>query len=223
MNTKRYGLPVIIAAGLHGALFLITVDPPAQAAPPEKPPVIREIPLDPEPFEIPDNPETPIATSSGGPRPLPSTPDVPPLDHRNSDFTVPVETSFPPITIERGPDKIPALPFGPGDGTDGPVSGIPRNIVDHGQLDRVPRAVVQPSPRYPEMLRRDGVDGSVTVEFVVGTDGRVLHAEVVKWSHREFVEPAVRAVREWRFEPGKQNGRKVKFRMAVPIEFNAGE
>ena len=83
--------------------------------------------------------------------------------------------------------------------------------------------MVQRAPGYPEMLRRDGVDGSVTVEFVVGTDGRVLQAEAVKWSHREFVEPAVRAVREWRFEPGTQGGRKVRFRMAVPIEFNAGE
>ena len=223
MNTKRYGLPVIIAASLHGALFLLTVDPPIVAAPLEKPTEIRELPLYPDPIVIPDNNEESTATSSGGPRPLPSTPDVPPVDERSSDFTVPVETSFPPITIDRGPNKIPPLPFGPGDGTDGPVSRIPGNIVGHDQLDRVPRAVVQPAPRYPEMMRRDGMGGSVTVEFVVGTDGRVLHAEVVKWSHREFVEPAVRAVREWRFEPGKQNGRKVKFRMAVPIEFNAGE
>lgn len=223
MNTKRYGLPVIIAASLHGALFLITVDPPIVAAPVGNPTVIKEVPLYSDSIEIPDTTEESTATSSGGPRPLPSTPDVPPIADRSSNFTVPVETSFPPITIDRGPNKIPPLPFGPGDGTDGPASGIPRNIVDHSRLDRVPRAVVQSSPRYPELLRRDRIGGSVTVEFVVGTDGRVLQAEAVKWSHREFVEPAVRAVREWRFEPGKQGGRKVRFRMAVPIEFNAGE
>ena len=223
MNTQRYGLPVIIAASLHGALFLITVDPPISAAPLEKPTVIREVPLYPDSIEIPDATEESSATATGGPRPLPSTPDVPPIDDRSSDFTVPVETSFPPITIDRGPNKIPQLPFGPGDGTDEPVSGIPRNIVGHDQLDRVPRAVVRRTPIYPDGPRQAGLDGSVTVEFVVGTDGRVLHAEAVKWSHREFVEPAVRAVREWRFEPGTQGGRKVRFRMAVPIEFNAGE
>ncbi len=221
MNTQRFGIPVIIAASLHGALFLITHEPPAYAAPPEKPRVVREIPIGLEPLTIHEESDDPSAASSGGPRPLPSMPDVPPLDDRSSDFTVPVESTFPPITIDRGMDKLPPMPFGPGDGRDGPRSGIPRNIVDLGKLDRIPRAVAQPSPDYPQTLRVDGVDGAVTVEFVVGTDGRVIKAEAVKWTRREFVEPAVRAVWRWRFEPGTQGGRKVSFRMAVPIEFNA--
>lgn len=221
MNTQRFGIPVIIAASLHGALFLITREPPIYAAPPEKPRVVREIPLIDEPLAIHEESDDSSAASSGGPRPLPSMPEVPPLDDRSSEFTVPVEPTFPPIAIDRGVDRLPPMPFGTGDGTGGPVSGIPRNIVDLGKLDRIPRAVAQPSPDYPQTLRVDGVDGAVTVEFVVGTDGRVIKAEAVKWTRREFVEPAVRAVWRWRFEPGTQGGRKVSFRMAVPIEFNA--
>ena len=37
---------------------------------------------------------------------------------------------------------------------------------------------------------------------------------------REFVEPALRAVRHWRFEPGRRDGKAVPFRMTIPIEFS---
>jgi len=59
----------------------------------------------------------------------------------------------------------------------------------------------------------------VTVEFAVDTEGRVVRAEAVRYTHREFAEPAVRAVLKWRFEPGRRHGRVVPFRMAVPMEF----
>ena len=78
------------------------------------------------------------------------------------------------------------------------------------QLDSAPRAKVQPSPDYPARMRQDGIGGSVTVEFDVNTSGNVVRAAV---------EPALRAVRAWRFEPGRRDGRIVPFRMAVPIEF----
>jgi protein TonB len=81
--------------------------------------------------------------------------------------------------------------------------------------------MARPSPVYPANMRRDGITGDVTIEFVVGTDGSVLTAEAVRWSRREFVDPALTAVRKWRFEPGTVNGRKVRFRMAIPIEFYA--
>ena len=53
------------------------------------------------------------------------------------------------------------------------------------------------------------------------TSGRVVSAEAVRWTHRNFVDSAVRAVLLWRFEPGTIDGRKVSFRMAIPIEFVA--
>lgn len=158
-------------------------------------------------------------TVAGGPAmPLPSIPDVVERLRTDEPFTVPVTPSVPvPYAVPNLTDYR-GLPSGPG--TDPNSWGRPA-IPDVGKLDRVPRAVVQTSPTYPDTLRRDGIDGSVTVEFVVGIDGRVVKADAVKWSHREFVDPAVRAVLRWRFEPGTQGGRKVSFRMAIPIEFNA--
>jgi protein TonB len=126
-------------------------------------------------------------------------------------------TLVPDVVKLPGPENIGFGPNigGPG-GPGGPI-GVPRAI----DLDRAPRTIAQPSPDYPYALKHDGVDGSVTVEFIVGTDGRVISAEAVKWTRREFVDSAVKAVLRWRFEPGTMNGRKVRFRMAVPIEFNS--
>jgi TonB family protein len=61
----------------------------------------------------------------------------------------------------------------------------------------------------------------VTVEFVVDTAGRVVSAEALRWTHRDFVDPTVQAVLRWRFEPGTIKGRKVNFRMTIPVEFVA--
>ncbi len=223
MNIRRFGLPVIIAAALHGALFLISAEPEVVViTPPTKLVPITFTPIQEEPVATPpDDTDGKSPVSSASASSLPSLPDVPaPLINPGEVFTVPVtpyNQSIDPVKDLRG---VTGLPDGNRIG-DGPV-GFP-SIPGVDKLDRMPRAVAQPSPNYPEMLRREGVNGSVTVEFVVGTDGRVVQAEAVKWSRREFVEPAVRAVWRWRFEPGTQHGRKVSFRMAVPMEFTAAE
>jgi protein TonB len=222
MNTKRYGLPVIIAASLHGALFLISKEPEIICLP-EKTYVSVDLPPMPaEPVVI--EPDEPVESHAGPVSPKqptpPGIPDVLREATGREPFTVPVSPYRPSLEPVKTLQGVTGLPEGLENGI-GDLRGV--RIPDVGQLDRVPRAVVRRTPIYPDGPRRAGLDGSVTVEFVVGTDGRVLQAEAVKWSHREFVESAVRAVREWRFEPGTQGGRKVRFRMAVPIEFNAGE
>ena len=78
---------------------------------------------------------------------------------------------------------------------------------------------MQIPPDYPYAMKQSGASGSVVVEFDVDTTGRVIRAEAISYTDREFAEPAMRAVRKWRFEPGRRNGKAVPFRMAVPIEF----
>ena len=69
-----------------------------------------------------------------------------------------------------------------------------------------------PSPAYPVRLSNAGVEGHVTVGFVVDTAGRVEAAsvQIIEASHALFGE----AVRRWleltRYEPALANGRAVR-------------
>ncbi len=218
MNTERYILPVIIAAGLHGALMLSFMDkgvvpPPLfEDKPIDLTPIIDRIQMTPDESDPGSAGET-----AGGPEPVPALPEIPTELLKEDIFTVQITErviSLKPITELP---KILGEPPGPGVG---PGGGFPK-VTDLINLDRVPRAVAQPSPEYPAALRQIGINDSVMVEFIVDTTGRVVSAEAVRWTHREFVDPVVRAVLRWRFEPGTVNGRKVSFRVAVPIEFNA--
>lgn len=62
--------------------------------------------------------------------------------------------------------------------------------------------------------------GAVVVEFIITTSGDVVEARVVRSTHREFENAAVRAVRKWKFAPGEKDGRKVNTRVEQVVEFS---
>ena len=90
------------------------------------------------------------------------------------------------------------------------------------ELDQRPQALQQVLPRYPSELRRRKVQGTVEVVFLVDTDGRVMEPRVDKTTNEAFNQPALEAVRQWKFEAGTKEGKKVRFKMRVPITFSAG-
>jgi protein TonB len=96
------------------------------------------------------------------------------------------------------------------------------SIFSMAELDQQPRVVFQPAPEYPSELRRKKVAGTAHVLFVVDKDGRVKNPIVQKSTHPLFEQPALNAVKKWRFEPGKRDGKSVQFKMRVPISFMAG-
>ena len=89
-------------------------------------------------------------------------------------------------------------------------------------LDQVPRATSQPAPAYPPELRKKKMAGTVYVLFLVDKSGRVVSPIVQRSSNAVFEQPAIQAVKSWRFEPGKRAGQTVQFKMRVPITFAAG-
>ncbi|MDB6115315.1 MAG: transport protein TonB [Lacunisphaera sp.] len=214
MNIQKFKWPAIIAAGLHGALFSLNPDRIDIVPPSDKP--IQLAPIPTEPIKMETEPaRADESVPAGSQNPLPQIPEnpAPPVEKPN----------FPMETTER------AAPFDTRDlrridnRPPGAVDGLFKIAVPHvvgvGLLDHTPRARVQRAPDYPRNLSNQGVSGSVTVEFEVNTRGEVVRAEAVNFTEREFVEPALRAVRSWRFEPGRRHGQVVPFRMVVPIEF----
>lgn len=96
---------------------------------------------------------------------------------------------------------------GAGHGTgDGAGPGIARN-------PKVPpRVASTAAPVYPQALRDAGIGGRVVVRGVVGIDGRVESAEVVRSSGNSTLDNnALSAFYKWRFSAAKNDaGQKVR-------------
>lgn len=217
MNIHKYVIPASIAATLHVALlWLIPEGSPNPPPPVIEVPILPPLPRPPEeilPPEEKDKTAEPVKALAGGPA-RPVLEEIPPV--AKAEFELPIK---PPanVPVTTTLTEIPKFDGTGGMGPDGP--GMTSGVLFPGDLDRVPRAKVQVPPDYPYAMKHVGASGTVVVEFDVDVTGRVVRAEATRYTDHEFVEPAVRAVRKWRFEPGRRNGRAVPFRMSIPIEF----
>ena len=86
-------------------------------------------------------------------------------------------------------------------------------------LTQMPAALVQTAPQYPFVLRKAGIQGEALVEFLIGPDGSVVEAAVLRATDVRFGDAAVDCIKRWRFEPGRVDGKPVTCRMQVPIQF----
>lgn len=76
---------------------------------------------------------------------------------------------------------------------------------------------------YPDKLKAAGVDGTVQVQFVIGTDGKVIPSsiEVVAATVPALGDAAKEVAAKLEFEPGKVDGSPVSTRVLLPIVYKA--
>ena len=73
---------------------------------------------------------------------------------------------------------------------------------------------------YPTMAIERGIEGRVTVRFVVNKDGYVENVEVIRGVHELLDKEAVRVIKSLpRWNPGKQNGVAVAVYYNIPVNF----
>ena len=92
-------------------------------------------------------------------------------------------------------------------------------VFEIADLDKAPVPLVRIAPVYPPELKRNRVQGTVNVVFIVDELGNVKRPSIEKSSNREFNENAIKAVRQWKFEPGEKDNKKVKTRVRLPLAF----
>ncbi len=85
-------------------------------------------------------------------------------------------------------------------------------------LDQPARPIYQPNPVYNAKVRKKA-PGTVWLIFIVDANGRVQSPKIQKSSDPVFDGPALSALKKWKFEPGKRNGKAVRSRMRIPITF----
>jgi len=76
------------------------------------------------------------------------------------------------------------------------------------------------APEVPSSFSRSGSVGLVTVNFLVDEKGNVQDPTIVKSSHPELEEPALTAIKKWRFKPAKKDGNVVAVKVTIPIKFD---
>lgn len=76
---------------------------------------------------------------------------------------------------------------------------------------------------YPDKLKSAGVDGTVQVQFVVGTDGKVEpgSVEIVAATVPALGEAARDVATKIEFQPGKVDDSPVRARVLLPIVYKA--
>lgn len=85
---------------------------------------------------------------------------------------------------------------------------------------REARIVRKVQPAIPPEALRKHESGWVEVEFVVGTDGKVKSANVLRAQPaRTFDREALKAVQQWMFDPALRDGQPVETRLQQRLEF----
>jgi protein TonB len=176
-------------------------------------------------------------------------PPPPPPPPRTAGGARPERPTTGPLQPVAVPEDTPAdaAAEGPTDaeGVDGGVEGGERNGKPGGTVGGQPDSdgpTVQPAaeiyrvggkvtppvlvhrvvPEYPEAARRARLQGVVVIDAVIDSDGAVVEATVLNDAARfgGLAEAALRAVREWRYEPARLEGRPVAVRMTVTVTFS---
>lgn len=93
-----------------------------------------------------------------------------------------------------------------------PPSVIRRSHLDEGQIIR------KIQPVYPAIARQTRTQGPVTLEALIGRDGRIEQLKAVS-GHPLLITAAIDAVQQWRYRPYLLNGSPVEVQTTITVNF----
>lgn len=76
------------------------------------------------------------------------------------------------------------------------------------------------APEFPSDMKRQGISGLVMVNCQIDREGHVQDPKVIKATNEAFSEPAVEAVKQWKFKPAHRDGNPVAVRVTIPMKFS---
>lgn len=138
--------------------------------------------------------------------------------------------------LEVAPGDIAALNTpagGGGNATSAKTEGTGDEIVPFTGLEKLPEfpggmegwsKFLSKNLRYPEQASSEGISGRVFMSFTIEKDGRITDIQVTKPAGHGFDEEAKRVLKmapQWK--AGIQNGKPVRVRYTIPINFTIQE
>jgi protein TonB len=131
-------------------------------------------------------------------------PDYGAFEMENTDSASPPEPAEEPVQVAALPSDADMTP-------EPSPSGIRQAI---------PLYRDNPPPRYPRIARRRGYEGTVVLEVLVNTEGRVADYRIIRsCGHPVLDRAAAKSIRNWLFKPGMRGDKNVDMWVKVPIRF----
>ena len=95
-------------------------------------------------------------------------------------------------------------------------------FVAGSQVNELPAVESRPDslrPFYPEAARRRGVEGDVVLRLLIDADGSLAKVDVIGDPGAGLGEAGARAIRQFRFRPGKVGGQPVATTITYVLHF----
>ena len=180
-------LPQVVQAILLQETPPPKIDPPPAPPPPPPPP-----PKPQAPPPVAPAPPPPVAT----PSPTPPA-QVPPVEVADAPSTAPKQAIT--AVANSNPQPAPATAAAP---------AAPARAAPQARTPASVSAAQCDKPDYPTASRRMEEEGTVSLRFLVGVDGKVIQSEIEKSSGFKRLDEAARAgLSKCRFQPATVDGR----------------
>jgi len=101
-----------------------------------------------------------------------------------------------------------------------PVPAVvqPRKPLRVGGRIRPPRVLSKPSTSYPVLAKQTKVQGVVTIDAVIDTEGNVVEMRVIS-GHPLLISAALETVKQWKYEPTYLNDQPIAVQLIVTVTF----
>jgi len=119
------------------------------------------------------------------------------------------------VSEQKAPDhqmtlSRPSVPQTTGDGPV-PITKLPSGVMAGFLTHKV-------APIYPEMARREHIQGVVVLQATISKEGRITNLTLIS-GPKELTESAIGAVQQWRYKPYVLNGEAVEVSTQVMVNY----
>jgi periplasmic protein TonB len=149
---------------------------------------------------------------------IPDAIDIPPPPEELPKPQVPIEAA-PDAEVEDDVEIADTLVEDFSDFNSLPTGGAGGSGNGFVAFDTKPEIINYVKPKYSEFAREAGLEGTVMIDVLVGTDGRVKEARISRSVHSALDSEALVAARRAVFSPGKQREIPVEVWVTLPYNF----
>jgi TonB family protein len=147
----------------------------------------------------------------------------PPEKRTNSEKKIPREKLLAPYSsanrLASVGREVPPDPAGVDSNTSvSPLQGVLGALQPRGGDAKAPELLVSTAPIYPTMARQARVEGQVTIEAVIDTNGKLTNMTVVSGPPL-LHQAAIDSLRTWKYQPGYLNEKPIPTKTSITVNF----